>query len=451
MISLDKVYKLLPPAKNIKVMTKDSQTTKDIIEQVLEQHKQNVKDAKKIAHLFDAGNAYGTCSNIWDFLKYQIPYKVEPSEKQTTKTLSRILYDAKRGAGNDCKHYSGFTGAILDALGYKFKYRFAGYSDYMNTPTHVYCVCTQNGNTIFIDAVINGFDIEKPYKLKIDKEMSLYKLSGIDYDTQQIGGLWDWAKKTVDKGFSFVNKNVPVLKKVADVAGDVAAKVKDFALTSTFAIPRNAVILLLRYNVKGWATGLKNKTFNDLEWWSKFFGGERPKLMDAIRDGAKKPRIMGIDDIEILNPALVGAIGEPVTITAALASATPILVKITSFLAAAEKVADKAQGLAKKAETTTTTINNASNNFKKATGIDVKDVIWKKDAGTTGSKNSLSKEDLKPVDDETAKKVAMEITKQRGQQTGVLPKLDNKMLLIGGGLALAGFFLWQLKNDKKQL
>lgn len=439
MISLDKVYKLLPPAKNIQVMTKESQSTKNIIEQVLEQHKQNVKDAKKIAHLFDAGNAYGTCSNIWDFLKYKVPYKVEPSEKQTTKTLSRILYDAKRGAGNDCKHYSGFTGAILDALGYKFKYRFAGYSDYMNTPTHVYCVCTQNGNTIFIDAVINGFDVEKPYKLKIDKEMSLYKLSGIDYDTHQIGFL-SFIKKTVDRGFAFVNKNVPVLKKIADVAGDVAGKIKDFALTSTFAIPRNAVILLLKFNVKGWATGLKNKTFNDVEFWSKYFGGERPALLAAIKEGAKKPRIMGIDDNEILDPALVGAIGEAVTISSALASATPILIKITSFLAAAEKVADKAQGLAKKAETTTKTIDNASNNFKKTTGIDVKDVIWKKDAGTTGTKNSLSKEDLKPVDDETAQKVALEITKKRGQQTGIIPKLDNKILLMGGGLALAGIY-----------
>jgi hypothetical protein len=309
----------------------------------------------------------------------------------------------------------------------------------MNTPTHVYCVCTQNGNTIFIDAVINGFDIEKPYKLKIDKEMSLYKLSGIDYDTQQIGFL-SFIKKTVDRGFAFVNKNVPVLKKIADVAGDVASKVKDFALTSTFAIPRNAVILLLKFNVKGWATGLKNKTFNDLEWWSKWFGGERPALLAAIKEGAKKPRVMGIDDNDILDPALVGAIGEPVTISAALASASPIIVKITNFLTAAEKVAAKAEGIVNKATTTAATVNNAVNNFQKTTGINVKDVIWKKDPGTTGSKNSLSKEDLKPVDDETAKKVALEITKQRGQQTGIIPKLDNKMLLIGGGLALAGIY-----------
>lgn len=439
MISLDKVYKLLPTVQNKRVLTKESQSTKDIIEQVLEQHKQNVKDAKKIAHLFDAGNAYGTCSNIWDFLKYKVPYKVEPSEKQTTKTLSRIIYDAKRGFGNDCKHYSGFTGAILDALGYKFKYRFAGYSDYINTPTHVYCICTQNGNTIFVDAVINGFDIEKPFKLKIDKEMSLYKLSGVDYDTAQIG-LWGWLKKNVDKGFAFVNKNVPVLKKVADVAGDVAQKIKDAAFTITFAIPRGAIILLLRYNVKGWATGLKNKTYNDLEWWAKWFGGERPALMDAIKDGAKKPRIMGINDNEMLYPSQVGGIGEPVTITSALTAASPILLKINSILSVAEKVADKAEGIVKKATTTATTVTNAVNNFQKTTGVDVKDVIWKKDVGAEATKNSLSKDDLKPVDDATAKQVALAVTQQRGQQAGFLPKLDNKMLLIGGGLALAGIY-----------
>jgi hypothetical protein len=439
MISLDQVYKLLPPVQNKRVLTKESQSTKDIIEQVLEQHKQNVKDAKKIAHLFDAGNAYGTCSNIWDFLKYKVPYKVEPSEKQTTKTISRIIYDAKRGAGNDCKHYSGFTGAILDALGYKFKYRFAGYSDYINTPTHVYCICTQNGNTIYVDAVINGFDIEKPYKLKIDKNMSLYKLSGLE-DTQQIGGFWDSITKAVDNGFAYINKNVPVLKKVADVAGDVAQKIKDAAFTSSFLIPRNAVILLLRYNVRGWATGLKNKTFDDVEWWSKWFGGERPKLLDAIRDGAKKPRILGFDDNDIMFPSQVGMIGEPLTITAALASATPILIKISSFLDSAEKVANKAEGIANKVTKTATTIDNATKNFEKTTGINVKDVIWKKDAGKTGDKNGISKDDFKPVDDATAKQVALAITEKRGEQTGILPKLDNKLLLIGGGLALAGIY-----------
>jgi hypothetical protein len=150
-ISLNEVYKLLPKALNKKVLTKQQQSTNDIILQVLQQHNANFNDAEKIAHLFDAGNAYGTCQNIWNFLKFNVPYKVESSNEQSTKTLSRILYDAKNGAGNDCKHYSGFTGAILAALGYQFKYRFTGYSDYIPTPTHVYCVCNDKNNEILQD------------------------------------------------------------------------------------------------------------------------------------------------------------------------------------------------------------------------------------------------------------------------------------------------------------
>jgi hypothetical protein len=440
MISLDKVYKLLPPAKNIKVMTIDSQSTKDIIDQVLDQHKQNVKDAKKIAHLFDAGNAYGTCSNIWDFLKYQVPYKVEPSEKQSTKTISRIIYDAMRGAGNDCKHYSGFTGAILEALGYKFKYRFAGYSDYINTPTHVYCICTHNNNTIYVDAVINGFDIEKPYKLKIDKSMSLYKLSGVNYDTPKIGGLFDFVTKSIDQQFNYINKKVPIVKKIADVAGDAANKIKEGFLTATFAIPRNAVILLMKYNFKGWARGLQNKTFDDLEFWYSWFGGNRTDLMNAIKEGAKKPSILGIDEYDVLVPSSVGSIGEPLTISAAVAASAPILIKISDLLTKAEKVANQAEGIAKKVETTTNVIDQGVKTFEKTTGVNVKDVVWRKDTGTTGNKNSLSPNDFTKVDDATAKKIADSLARKAAEKKGFLPKMDNKMLLIGGGLALVGIY-----------
>ena len=126
---------------------------------------------KKICDLFEAGNLYETSKNIWNFLKYEVPYKVEPSDKQTTKTLSRMLFDAMTGKGNDCKHYAGFTGAVLEACGYKdWRYRFAGYSKYINVPTHVYCYAKDQDGIIYIDAVINGFDLEKPFVLNIDKK-----------------------------------------------------------------------------------------------------------------------------------------------------------------------------------------------------------------------------------------------------------------------------------------
>jgi len=197
-MEVKEVYKLLPKAKLENKKTVATQTTTDIINQVLEQHNINKVEAQKIAHLFDCGNLYDTSLEIWSFLKYKIPYSVEPGEYQSTKTISRFLYDAMNGTGkNDCKHFSNFTASILDALGYNFVYRFAGYSNYDNYPTHVYVVAKDGSSEVLIDAVINGFDIEKKYNFKIDKKinknMSLYKLSGFDYENNhhQIGGLFD--------------------------------------------------------------------------------------------------------------------------------------------------------------------------------------------------------------------------------------------------------------------
>ncbi len=426
MISLNEVYNKLPPALNKKVLTKKQQSTKDIIEQVLEQHKSNIKDAKRIAYLFDSGNAYGTCLNIWNFLKYNVPYVVEPSDRQSTKTLSRILYDAKRGEGNDCKHYSGFTGAILAALGYSFKYRFTGYSDYIPTPTHVYCVCDQNNKEIIIDAVLGGYDIEKPYKFKIDKKMSLYKLSGVeDTEIGEIGNPFKrvakWAKKTV--------------KSAVDKVGDAARFIKDKALTASLAIPRNAFLLLLNFNVNGWATGLKNRNFDQLGWW-KDLGGDRTKLMESIKNGAKKKRILGINDNDVLS-----GIGEPVTIASALATATPIIVKVKTLLAEAEAAANKAEGLKNKALNTKKSIETAANGFKQLTGgLNPQDVIFNKDSGKEGTQNSLKSSDFKKPSDKQANDVAAAIV-NKTSGAGI-----NKMYLIGGAAALAALVVLSKKK-----
>lgn len=426
MISLNEVYRLLPPALNKKVLTKKQQSTKDIIAQVLEQHKANVKYAKRIAHLFDAGSAYGTCLNIWNFLKYNVPYKVEPSDRQSTKTLSRILYDAKNGAGNDCKHYSGFTGAILEALGYKFKYRFTGYSNYIPTPTHVYCVCTENNNEIIIDAVLSGFDVEKPFKFKIDKSMSLYKLSGIDTDEAQVGNIF---KKAFNKAKGAVKSAGQAIKNVANT-------VKQGALTVGLAVPRNAFLVLLRFNVHGWATGLSKMSFDRLKFWANF-GGNRTELMNAIKAGASKKRILGINDNDVIT-----GIGEPVTVAAALASATPIIIKVTQVLKDAEKISNQVEGITSSVDKTTDAINKGSQAFKNLTGGRTPaDIIFKKEQGQQGDKNSLSTADFKQPTDKEANDVAAALV-NRGKSTGL-----NKMYLIGGAATIAAIVL--LSKRKK--
>lgn len=411
MISLNEVYRLLPPALNKKVLTVKRQSTKDIIAQVLEQHEANVKDAKRIAHLFDAGNAYGTCLNIWNFLKYNVPYKVEPSDRQSTKTLSRILFDAKRGEGNDCKHYSGFTGAILDALGYKFKYRFTGYSNYIPTPTHVYCICNEDkNNEIVIDAVLSGFDVEKPYKFKIDKNMSLYKLSGIDTEVAEVGSL----KKFVKKGVSSVK--------------NVANKVKQGALTVGLAVPRNAFLVLIRFNVHGWATGLSKMSFDRLKFWQQI-GGNRTDLMNAIKAGAAKKRILGVNDNEVIYDS---TIGEPTTIAASLATASPIIVKITGLLKDAENISNKVEGIKGKVDQTKDAVAKSTEGFKKLTGgKNPTDIIFKKEAGKKGDKNKLSPTDFKQPTDKEANEVAAALVSSK---TG---GASNKLILVGGLAAVA--------------
>jgi hypothetical protein len=450
MPSLIEVYKRLAPAKNNNVLAIANQSTNDIINQVLSQHSLNVVEAKKICDLFEAGNLYETCKNIWNFLKYQVPYKVEPSDRQTTKTLSRMLFDAINGKGNDCKHYAGFTGAVLQACGYtNWSYRFAGYSKYINVPTHVYCYAKDDDGIIYIDAVINGFDLEKPFVLKVDKKinnknMSLYKLSGFDENEAEIGNWFTDGVKKISQGAKNLSdfagdKARQAAAAVKKEAGIIANQIASGAKTLGLAPARNAFLLLLRFNVKGWATGLKDKNMDQLAWWANDFGGDRSKLVDAIRDGSKKSRVFGFDYNDVIYPSMIGGIGEPVTISSSLAAATPILLKVTALLAAAEKVAEKAEGLVDKGKKivdkgkdTVATVKDAADSFKQTTGLDVGNVLFKKEAGVTGDRNSYRKEDLKPPTPAEAKRVADALVQRA---SGVNPnKLDTKtMLLIGGG------------------
>ena len=434
MPNIKEVYRLLSPANNNVVKTVENQSTNDIIQQVLKQHKSNTIEAKKIAHLFDGGNLYSTCKIIWDFLKYQVPYEVEPSEKQSTKTLSRILYDAINKKGNDCKHYSSFTGAILAALGYDndFVYRFAGYSSYHNTPTHVYCVAHDGDGKIYVDAVINGFDLEKPYKIKIDKKanMSLYKLSGVN-DTlildPQVSGIFSKVKKAVTK----------TAGKVATPIKAAAKAIKQTAVTTTLAIPRNAFLLLIRFNVHGWATGMQKLSFDQLKWWANL-GGDRTALQKVIKEGAKNKRILGLQDDDVLMPSMVNTIGEIVTVTAALATATPIIVKLTDVLSKAEKISNNVENIKGSVNKTKDAIDKAKKGFKDITGKDVSDVIFKKDAGSKTTFNQLKSNDLSTPSDADADRIARSLASDK-------EPMNKNILLIGGAAALAALLIFKKK------
>jgi hypothetical protein len=272
--------------------------------------------------------------------------------------------------------------------------------------------------------------------------MSLYKLSGFDnepYVGNWFSDKWKAAKKAVNQAADFVGDKA---RQAANFAKETALKAKQALLTASLAIPRNAFLLLLRFNVRGWATGLQNKTFDQLSWWVNDWGGNRTELMAAIKKGAKEARILGFNDDDILYPSMVGGIGEPVSISAALATATPIIVKIQGLLDSAQKVADKVNNVSEKTTSIVNTVNQAKKGFEAATGRKIEDVLWKKDTGQTGNKNALTTNDLKPLTDQEAKKVGDGLA---AKAFGTSKGIDTKTMILIGGAGLAAFLILKKK------
>lgn len=381
------------------------QNVGDIISAIQDQHKRSLPEAAKIAKYFCGRNERETARNIFNFLKTETQYRVESSNKQTTKTLSRFIHD---GYG-DCKHYSIFICTIMSACGYRCLYRFAGYRG--KDLTHVYCVLP-NSNTI-VDAVLPYFDTEKTPVYKKDIDMSLYRLSGIDdgtgnYDAaasyDAVGALnFSKIKQGVQKAAA---KGSNVVQKAAASVPALAKKVASTTATATLVIPRNAFLGLVKLNFTGLAADMNRilsaKGESAFQWW-KDLGGDLDSIKKAIIEGSSKKRIMGIDEETDSFREIFGGysgtgvyVGEPVTIASAIASATPIMIKVKDWLK--KNNVDPAK-VAKAVETGKAT-------FQKVTGKKVEDVIFKKDSGVQNSKMTLTAGDLSATSQETARAVA---------------------------------------------
>lgn len=458
-----KILQLLPAPNYRAQLIAGWQNTDDIVKAIQNQHKDNLFAANKIKHLFCDKDERTTARNIFDFLKHEITYKVEPAEKQTTKSLQRFVAD---GFG-DCKHFAIFANTILQQCGFDPIYRFAGYRDRRNVQ-HVYTYLPKS-NTV-LDAVLPSFDTEKPFTIKKDYNMSLYKLSGVDDEVGKIS--FDAIKNNIKKAAA---KTSNVIKKAAAEIPNAAKKLAQGAKTVSLAIPRGAFRGLVALNVHGLATNLKKLTdkkgtMDGLKWWYDL-GGDRTELMSTINANAGKKKIFGIEEENAAAREVYGGysgdgvrVGEPVTIAASLATAAPILIKVLDELKKAGINVDDVKQIAEVTKKATT-------DFKNLTGTDITNVIFKKDAGVQTEKKNISSNDLQPTTTADATKV---VTAAVAQSTGVdpqtikeikesvkpfdftLPKdepipmsknlfgnIDNKMLLIGGGVALVALFAFK--------
>lgn len=293
------LLRYLPAYRGNETIIKHNQDTNDIIKGIIEGHDKYAKDYDKISSFFIGSTPKQTGRNIWNFLKENVKYVVEPEYKQTIKSPSAIIATGHT-TGSDCKNLSLFTAGIVQSLAKKgiqkipFCFRFSSYKYFSEVPEHVFVVLYPGTkNEIWVDAVLNSYDNKKAYTYKIDKtpKNMLVGISGIG-----------------KKPKTFFGK---LLRPVLVVAGSPA---------------RTAFLLLVGLNFTGLATKLDKA--NQLQpaklknWWEGL-GGMISKLDRSIRLGKKKKRIFGVDRIGF----------DPATDTAATAAvASPILASVAVFL-----------------------------------------------------------------------------------------------------------------------
>lgn len=316
---ISSIYNKLTPFSNSQKMLVPDQQVSDIITGMLNAHTKYAPEYQKIAQSFAGRDVKSTARNIYDFLKKNVNYVIEPDDKQMLKSPSAILYTGKT-TGSDCKNYALFTAGILDALNragfpIKWTFRFASYRMFDKMPHHTFVVINPDTNKeIWIDPVLNGFNLKKQYYYKLDKKpknMALISLAGIGRKSK--------AEKKAKKQVRSAKRKEAV-KKVAN-----KLKTTGKAVIKVAGAPvRNSFLLLVKVNFKNLAGKLKRvydtnpdklKTF-----WSGF-SGQWDSLVKAINTGVTKK-------------AIGSFLGVPVApaVATAVTTASPILVKLAKFL-----------------------------------------------------------------------------------------------------------------------
>jgi hypothetical protein len=183
-VSKKDVLKYLPPFKSANVLIKKNQHVNDIVNGVIETHDLYFKDYDNIVDFFDARDVEKIAANLFNFLKTNVPYKIESEHFQTLRSPAAIL-----SLPADCKSYALFIGGVIDAInrmggGIDFVYRFASYDAKSKIPEHVFIVLFPNTkNEIWVDPVLNYLDERKNpyfYTDKKSNDMALYAVSGIN-------------------------------------------------------------------------------------------------------------------------------------------------------------------------------------------------------------------------------------------------------------------------------
>jgi hypothetical protein len=289
------ILSALPPYRAKVVTLEKNQDTDDIVRGMLSYHKKYAEDYDKIGPLFLGSTPRQTLRNVFTYLKNNVRYVIEPETRQTLKSPAAIVATGQT-TGSDCKNYSLFIAGVLDAINrtgkqkIPFAFRFASYKWYDEQPQHVFIVAFPGTKQeTWIDPVLPQFDQRKQYNHATDKKMALVGISGTG---AQVAGL-----------------------------KDIFGKIKNAVLTVAAAPSRAAFLTAVSLNVLKVAEKLRAvqiKSPANLQKWWQNLGGNYAKLLEVIDKGMSRRN--------------VGKIGEPVSISAIITAAAPVIVALIKLL-----------------------------------------------------------------------------------------------------------------------
>jgi len=167
---------LIPKPNGTTETIKRHALLEDTIEFLPQAIKRITWQVKRIIPLIEADTLNKTCNNIWTRLYNGIRYCKDDKGKEQIRS-PRCTWWGRKG---DCDDFSVFVSAILCNLQIPHLFRIAMYKE-EDGYQHIYPVAiTPDGKEIVIDCVLNRFNKEVPYIKKIDKEMELQFLDGVD-------------------------------------------------------------------------------------------------------------------------------------------------------------------------------------------------------------------------------------------------------------------------------
>ncbi len=187
-MNLQQAVRLTPrPLDTDEIRYKNGNTDK-IIEVVREADRIAAKErlTKDFAPLLRGNSDFETCRNIWNFMKYEIPYLADKVGYERVRLPNKCFWDAKRyNDGGDCKTFYVATADLLRENGIRSFSRFIA-QNFGNKAKHVYCVAKlSNGQLVPVDAVYHLFNFEPSYTQKWDFDSAILRGG----DNESIAGI----------------------------------------------------------------------------------------------------------------------------------------------------------------------------------------------------------------------------------------------------------------------